>query len=128
MREHDLDGIATLRPAAARIDEREDEHAHAAPALLGGRTDVLNSDSIAHLQRTAGNAAVAQRLAGEEADEERSPVHDVVGRGGGRPLDGDTRADMEARLGADFSGVRIHDDAQAHDSAVAVNAHAYTVG
>src|SRR4051812_47740037 len=52
MREHDLDGIATLRPAGARIDEREDDHAHAAPALLGGRTDVLGADSIAHLQRT----------------------------------------------------------------------------
>jgi hypothetical protein len=35
---------------------------------------------------------------------------------------------MEARLGHDFSDVRVHDDARAHDSAVAVNAHAYTVG
>jgi hypothetical protein len=35
---------------------------------------------------------------------------------------------MEARLGNDFGDVRVHDDGRAHDSAVAVNAHAYTVG
>jgi hypothetical protein len=35
---------------------------------------------------------------------------------------------MEARLGQDFGDVRVHNDGAAHDSAVAVNAHAYTVG
>jgi outer membrane protein OmpA-like peptidoglycan-associated protein len=35
---------------------------------------------------------------------------------------------MEQRFGADFSGVRVHDDARAAESARAVDAHAYTVG
>jgi hypothetical protein len=35
---------------------------------------------------------------------------------------------MEGRLGHDFGDVRVHDDSAAHDSAKAVNAHAYTVG
>jgi hypothetical protein len=35
---------------------------------------------------------------------------------------------MEARLGADFSDVRVHTGDDAHGSARAVNAHAYTVG
>lgn len=35
---------------------------------------------------------------------------------------------MQGRLGHDFSDVRVHTDAAAHDSAKAVNAHAYTVG
>lgn len=70
----------------------------------------------------AGNGAVAQLL-----EEERSPVHDVI-NSGGRPLEPAVRDDMEARLGHDFSDVRIHDDAAAADSAKAVNAHAYTVG
>ena len=35
---------------------------------------------------------------------------------------------MEARLGHDFSDVRVHDDSRAAESATAVNAHAYTVG
>ena len=78
---------------------------------------------MAQLQRAAGNAGVAAAL----SDEERSPVHDVVGSAG-RPLEPGVRADMEARLGQDFGDVRVHDDGPAHDSAVAVNAHAYTVG
>jgi hypothetical protein len=35
---------------------------------------------------------------------------------------------MEGRFGQDFSDVRVHTDAAAHDSAQAVNATAYTVG
>ena len=60
-------------------------------------------------------------------EEERSPVHDVIGSGG-RPLEPEVRTDMEGRLGHDFSDVRVHDDTAAADSAKAVNAHAYTVG
>ena len=51
-----------------------------------------------------------------------------VGGGGGSPLEPEVRGDMEARLGADFGDVRVHTVAAAHDSAQAVNAHAYTVG
>jgi hypothetical protein len=61
-------------------------------------------------------------------EEERSPVHDVVGSGGGAPLDTETRADMETRFGHDFGDVRVHTDGAAHDSAKSVNAQAYTVG
>ena len=57
-----------------------------------------------------------------------SPVLDVVGKGGGRPLDPKVRADMEARLGSDFSDVRIHTGDQAAKSAAAVSAAAYTAG
>ncbi len=64
----------------------------------------------------------------EVAGEQRSPVHDVVSSGGGSPLDTDTRADMERRMGADFSDVRIHHDSAADASAKGVGAHAYTVG
>jgi hypothetical protein len=77
------------------------------------------------LQRSVGNAAVAQLLAD---DEERSPVYDVVGRGGGSPIPDATRSRMEASFGADFSQVRIHTDATAASSAKAVQAQAYTVG
>jgi hypothetical protein len=57
-----------------------------------------------------------------------SPVLDVVGKGGGQPLDPGVRADMEARLGSDFSDVRIHTGDKAARSAAAVSATAYTVG
>ncbi|MGW4747259.1 eCIS core domain-containing protein [Streptomyces sp. NPDC004290] len=91
------------------------------------------------LQATVGNAAVVQRVqqqhrhgagcghGAEEAPVHRSAVHDVL-RAGGRPLDGSTRADMESRLGADFSDVRIHDNSAAKASAAQVGARAYTSG
>jgi hypothetical protein len=46
----------------------------------------------------------------------------------GQPLDQGIKAEMEARLGHDFSQVRIYTDALAARSADAVNARAYTVG
>lgn len=114
------DRVAELRPRSARIDDVSDAlHAKAAGHV---RTDALDAEAILGLQRSAGNGAVAQLL-----EEERSPVHDVISSGG-RPLDDDVREDMEARLGHDFSDVRIHDDSAAAESATAVNAHAYTVG
>jgi hypothetical protein len=46
----------------------------------------------------------------------------------GRPLDAPVRADMEARLGADFQHVRVHTDAAAGASAREIDASAYTMG
>jgi hypothetical protein len=54
-------------------------------------------------------------------------VHEVL-RSPGQPLDPATRAFMEPRFGYDFTGVRVHTDAKAAESARAVNALAYTVG
>ncbi|MGW8352327.1 eCIS core domain-containing protein [Streptomyces wedmorensis] len=103
---------------------------------------------LAEIQRLAGNAAVVQLLkdsghtwaqeehrhgagcghgTAEQPAVQRSAVHDVL-RSGGRALDEATRTDMEARLGADFSDVRIHDDSAARASAAEVGARAYTSG
>src|SRR4051812_6751709 len=109
-----------FRPRGARIDA--ELPAHAGPAAAAGRSDVLDPESLLGLQRSVGNAGVSSLL-----EEERSPVHDVISSGG-RPLEPDTRAEMESRLGYDFSDVRVHDDSAASASAKAVNAHAYTVG
>ena len=54
-------------------------------------------------------------------------VHDVL-RSPGQPLDGQTRALLEPRFGADFADVRLHTDAPAAESAQAVGALAYAVG
>jgi uncharacterized protein DUF4157 len=48
--------------------------------------------------------------------------------GPSRPLPDPVRAEMEARLGSDFSDVRVHDDAAAHRSARALSADAFTAG
>ncbi|TXS47813.1 DUF4157 domain-containing protein, partial [Streptomyces sp. or43] len=123
--------------APAVPDTREtgaDTH-HVFRAAATGRTDVLGAAGMGVLQRSVGNAAlgtVLQRSGagapGQSDEEPRSPVHDVVSSGGGAPLDTETRTDLEARMGADFSDVRIHNDSSAHESAKGVGAHAYTVG
>ena len=121
MHEHRYDErIETLRPAASRIDQNVS--AHTGKAAASGRTDALGAEEILGLQRSIGNAGVSSML-----EEERSPVHDVISSGG-RPLEPDVKTDMEARMGHDFSDVRVHDDSAAAASASAVNAHAYTVG
>jgi len=98
----------------------------AGPVSTGvSRTPSLTAGSMLHLQRTAGNQGVLQLLAD---DEERSPVHDVVGSGSGSPLDASTRSTMESAFGASFGDVRVHTDEKASKSAEAVGANAYTVG
>jgi Domain of unknown function (DUF4157) len=85
--------------------------------------------AVLRLQRTAGNAAVAQLLGDRgHQEEEPSPVLDVIGSGGGQPLEPATRSLMEAHMGHSFGDVRVHTDTRATESARAVNAQAYTVG
>jgi hypothetical protein len=98
-----------------------------AAALIAQRK--ADPHDVVELQRMLGNAAVMQLLHDDEAAPDgRSPVLDVVGRGGGQPLDQPVKAGMENALGADLSDVRVHTDGTAAASAQAVQAHAYTVG
>ncbi|WP_371479189.1 DUF4157 domain-containing protein [Kitasatospora sp. NBC_00315] len=123
--------------------ENAPDRARKPPAAGGGPLGGLLA-----LQSTIGNAAVVQMLRAvghlpaqeqhrhgggcghqqaEPGPVQRSAVPDVL-RTTGRPLDGATRTDMEARLGADFSDVRVHNDAAAKASAAEVGARAYTSG
>ena len=74
------------------------------------------------LQRNEGTEA--EPSSGNRA---QNVVRQVLGSAG-HSLDAGTRSLMEPHFGRDFSGVRIHTDAQAADSAAEVNARAYTVG
>ena len=56
------------------------------------------------------------------------PLVNELIRTPGQALDHSTRSFMEARLGHDFSRVRVHADSRAAESAELVNAEAYTVG
>lgn len=55
------------------------------------------------------------------------PIVSQVLHSPGQPLDDATREFFELRLSANFSGVRVHADAQAAESARSVNARAYTL-
>jgi hypothetical protein len=130
MHEFDKDPQAIQRRTITPGDPTE-SHEVAPVATPRAPRTVQSEASLMHLQRMAGNASVVQMLAEEGSiatEEERSPVHDVVGKGGGSPLDESTRSSMESRFGQDFSDVRVHTDAKASSSAEAVGANAYTVG
>jgi hypothetical protein len=120
MREFERDPVAQ-----SRHEHQLQPSEAASRPVVASMSPALDTASILHLQRTAGNQGVVQLLAGEE---ERSPVHDVVGSGGGSPLDAGTRASMESAFGASFDDVRVHTGGQASRSAESVGANAYTVG
>ncbi|WP_436737189.1 eCIS core domain-containing protein [Streptomyces sp. BBFR102] len=136
-------------------ERRPGRPARTARRVTSARTPAaahLSSAEVLALQRSVGNGAVVQMLRqsgqlGAQAPEQqhqhdggcghrqadaaapvqRSAVPEVL-RSGGRPLDEDTRTDMEGRLGADFSDVRVHDDGAAKASAAEIGARAYTSG
>ncbi|KPI30511.1 protein of unknown function DUF4157 [Actinobacteria bacterium OK074] len=110
----------------------------------------LHPGQVRALQGVAGNTAVVQRLArdthqhgegcGHQAPavqrratatpvvQRRSTVPDVI-NSAGSPLDSAKQSEMEYRFdGADFSRVRVHNDAKAQESAAEVGALAYTSG
>jgi predicted chitinase len=90
-----------------------------AGAGLGGSCSDCDSKRLS-IQRHA----VSQQAAPAAAP----PAVQEVLRSSGEPLDAETQALMETRLGHDFSRVRVHTDARAAESASAVDATAYTVG
>jgi hypothetical protein len=124
MQSHENDLLIGPENRLAPALRKDEADSSGAEALMHGRTDALTPAAVMHLQKTAGNATVSAAL----EEQEPSLVKDVVGSGGGTPIDNDTRGFMESRLGADFSDVRVHTDATASESARSVQAHAYTVG
>jgi len=84
-----------------------------------GECEACHGKRLGALQRKEANTQAPNTVP--------SIVHDVL-RSHGQPLDPATRAFVEPRFGHDFGHVRLHTDAQAAESARAVNALAYTVG
>ncbi len=74
-------------------------------------------------QRTAADAGIARMPAAVH----RTAVDHMLGSPG-QPVAAPLREEMEARLGADFSQVRVHTDDVAAASAAMLGARAYTVG
>jgi Domain of unknown function (DUF4157) len=85
----------------------------------GGDCAECKEKNVSTLQRNASNHVEPKGVP--------SMVHDVL-RSPGQSLDAQTRAFMEPRFNFDFSGVRVHTDDRAAQSARAVNASAYTLG
>lgn len=81
------------------------------------------------MQRREGSLSAPSSIHHPPSSISEAPpiVHEVL-HSSGQPLDPETRAFMEPRLGHDFSRVRVHTSSKADESARAVDAQAYTVG
>lgn len=105
--------------------------------LLGLQSSVGNAAVVQMLRRSGRSGATrtdhrhgpgcAHDREQEQPAVQRSSVHNVL-HGPGRAMSDSTRTEMEGRLGADFSDVRIHDGAGARASAAEIGARAYTSG
>ena len=89
-------------------------------ARLSSRKHQLESRSRS--KRVDASGPLSDRAAGGAGNQALEQTINGVA------LDPQVRADMEARFGADFSGVRIHDNPAAHALAARYGAKAYTFG
>src|SRR5687768_10107233 len=133
MADYDLlqDVTVGTKPREAKETEgAEVDHSSVAKAVEHGRADTLGPSGAMHLQRMAGNAAmgalVQRKASGEQEEGNGSPVHDVIGKGGGSSLDAGVRTQMEAKMGQDFSDVKVHTGSQAANASKSVQAQAFT--
>src|SRR4051812_42781192 len=98
MREYETsDQVRRGGAAATRAHDAAWEGARRAAATGDGAS--ASAGAVLRLQRLAGNAGVGALVSREEDDSARSPVLDVVGKGGGAPLPAPVRGDMEQQLG-----------------------------
>jgi hypothetical protein len=105
------------------------------PMLSGRGNAPVRAAVMQRAQQTHGNRAVqrytraVQRSAADTASEE-VPLGDRIRSraGGGHSLDAGVQRTLEAGLGTDLSGVRVHTDAEADSMARSVDAVAFTTG
>ncbi len=104
-----------------------------------GKNLPRNSTHAAHpgyplleLQRKCGNQYVQRMVTviSREGEEVSSEIESAINakRGGGQPLETKLRMQMESAFGANFSGVRVHNDSKADKLNRALSARAFTTG
>lgn len=104
------------------MSSRLQVHAEAtAPEMAAG------PESSALNRRARGGEGERAKTHGRRREGAPPLVSEVI-NSPGQPLDAETRAFMEPRIGHDFSRVRVHADERAGESARSVGARAYTVG
>jgi hypothetical protein len=115
--------------------ESADSEVQRRPAAPAPATET-ESTPAADLAAAIGNSAFVEMIAGRDAlpTQGAGPLDPAIAaaidarRGAGDPLPDSTRTEMEPRLGADLSNVRVHTDSAAATLNRAVQAEAFTVG
>ena len=111
-----------LRPSQVPPVPRETTRPAGSPSRAGGQPH----HQLQRLRPSGAPASAALSLARPSAVPAR-PIPDVL-RGPGQPLAAPLKEEMQARLGADLSDVRLHTGAAARASAAELSARAYTAG
>ena len=90
----------------------------AAETIVQRKCEACEAEEKKVQRKPSGPATLVRQTAGY--------IRSLPGRG--QAMSASTRSFFEARTGQDFSGVRVHRDAEASQSASALHAQAYTVG
>lgn len=103
------------------------------PVTLDDVQGKLDSNKLARMQKTVGNAAVQRFLAqrsGDGAGELDEETTDTIKRqrGHGQSLDEDVADRAGKTLGQDFSDVNVHTDSEADELSQQLGAKAFTTG
>jgi len=101
--------------------ETEEEELQAKHAQRAPEEDELQ------MSRVQREAAPEVGMEGGSVSGETSGMVEAA-RGGGQALDPSVQREMEGHFGADFSGVRVHQDSQAADLNNRLSARAFTTG
>jgi len=109
-------------------DPEEHEADRAAEAVTAGKTCACGTAGAGTCETCRGSGAVRRSATGAAGAGAAPPAVHAALAGPGVPLSAALRADMGARFGHDFSGVRVHTDAAAADSARTIGARAYAAG
>lgn len=123
-------GLATCRLGDGACASAQASHVSRAASVQGSALH----RSLLQLQRRHGNQFVGRVLRQAAAGEHEGGGMDAIehsiegARGAGQGMDHGTRSRMEGAFGADFSGVRIHDDARADGLSQSLSARAFTTG
>jgi Domain of unknown function (DUF4157) len=126
--QRDLLSLAASRKAGGQGGRILLEKIRRAAASPAGHSSVLQ------LQRSCGNHCVQKTLKigrneqGETVTKGQVETEIDSARGGGANLDSGVRAQMESSFGADFGGVRVHDNSQADSLNRSLSALAFTTG
>lgn len=103
--------------------------AESAPAPAGAAPEGREqaAEGAAPERGAAGGAPeAAAEAAAASHEKEEIAERAIQEKGSGQPLDNGVRATLERILGADFKGVRVHDDAPAQKAAKDLEARAFT--
>lgn len=114
-------GAAAGRPAAAGQGKRDG-------GTSGGAGPAAGEEIKRKEQPNAGHASSNQGSAQSAVDRPGTTQELMERLGPGEPLDGDTRAYFERRMGCDLGAVRIHTNVAAAQSAAQIQARAFTYG